>query len=429
MLPVVAKLTESVVCSQLLEYLTTHSVLTDAQHGFRPGRFTESAMLDAVGYLLESVDRGNIGCLTTADTSKAFDSVQHPRLLQKLAWYGIEDHWFRDWLRNRCQLTKGGKTSLEITHGVVQGSLLGPILYIIFTNDLPCYFEGGKVVMYADDVQFIDESEPQHILDLQNRVERTVNLAQRWFTENSLKINPTKTDLMLVKSKKRELNHRFVIRFGEAQIYPSAAIKVLGMTVDKNLTFETQISSVIRRCYATLGGLAKFSRALPEEVKKMIIEALVFPHLSYCITVWAGCGEIQKRRIQKIINHSAQIVKGVGRSAHVTQILRELNWPSVDDLVAERDIAIMHWLLHHDQSTAGLRERVMYRSDVSARETRATEAGQLQLPSVETELARKFFFCRAVKQWNRAPADVREARTAAGSRRAARKWLMEKGNK
>ena len=74
-LPVVAKLAENIVGFQLLEYLLSHSILTDAQHGFRPGRFTESAMLDAVGYLMDSVDKGNIGCLTTADTSKAFDSV------------------------------------------------------------------------------------------------------------------------------------------------------------------------------------------------------------------------------------------------------------------------------------------------------------------------------------------------------------------
>lgn len=404
----------------------THSVLTDAQHGFRPGRFTESAMLDAVGYLLEGVDKGNVGCLTTVDTSKAFDSVQHPRLLEKLAWYGIEDHWFRDWLKDRYQMTRGGKTSLPITHGVIQGSLLGPILYTIFTNDLPSYFDESKVVMYADDVQFLDQSEPHRILDLQNRVEHTVNVALRWFIENSLKINPTKTDLLLVKSKRRKLNHSFTIRFGQAQIHPSAAVKVLGVIIDDSLTFEAQISSVIRRCYATMGGLAKFSRAIPEEIKKMIIETLVFPHLSYCMTVWAGCGTTQKHRIQKIINHCAQIVKGLRRTDHVTPMLRELKWPSVDDLVTERDIAIMHWLLFHEQSPASLRRRVLYRGDVSARETRATEASQLQLPRVRTEQARKFFFYRAADEWNRAPAVVREARTASRSRRVARKWLMEK---
>ena len=83
-------------------------------------------MLDAVGYLMDGMDRGLIGCLTTADTSKAFDSVQHRRLLEKLGWYGIDTHWFENWLGGRRQSVRGGTgTTLPITHGVVQGSLLG----------------------------------------------------------------------------------------------------------------------------------------------------------------------------------------------------------------------------------------------------------------------------------------------------------------
>ena len=228
------------------------------------------------------ISNGCLGCLTTADTSKAFDSVQHPRLLEKLAWYGIQDHWFSNWLENRIQKTRGGEKSLAITHGVVQGSLLGPMLFLIFTNDLPSYLEDSKIVMYADDVQFLHQGKVQHILDLQSRVELTVNAAHRWFIANSLKINPAKTDLVLVKSKKRHLSHDFRVKFNEAKIHPSPSAKVLGVTVHSNLTFEAHISSVIRRCYATMGSLAKLARSLPEEVKKMIIEALVFPHLAYC---------------------------------------------------------------------------------------------------------------------------------------------------
>ena len=97
--------------------------------------------------------------------------------------------------------------------------------------------------MYADDVQFLDQSEAHRVLNLRTRVEDTVNEALRWPIENRLKINPTMTDLLLIKSMRRKLNHRFTIRFGEAQIHPSAAVKALGVTVDDNLTFEAQISS------------------------------------------------------------------------------------------------------------------------------------------------------------------------------------------
>ena len=147
--------------------------------------------------------------------------------------------------------------------------------------------------------------------------------------------------------------------------------------VDSNLTFEDQISTVIRRCYATIGGLAKLSRSLPENIKKMLIETLVFPHLTYCMTVWAGCGKIKKHRLQKVLNHCAQIVKGVRRSAHVTPLLRELKWPNIEDLVAERYLGMVHWLITNQHAPVSLRERMVLREEVSARDTRATKAGKL----------------------------------------------------
>ena len=199
---------------------------------------------------------------------------------------------------------------------------------------------------------------------------------------------------------------------------------MLGMMVDSNLTFEAHISAVIRRCYATLGGLTKLPRSLPENVKKMIIETLVFPNLTYCMTVWAGCGKGQKGRLQKVLNHSAQIVKGFRRSAHVTPLLRDLKWPDIDDLIAERDMGIVHWLLTNQHAPVSLRERVVFRESVSARSTRATEAGQLELPRVRTERARRYFLCRAASLWNIAPTKVKETNTSALCRQRFRQWRL-----
>ena len=157
----------------------------------------------------------------------------------------------------------------------------------------------------------------------------------------------------------------------------------------------------------------------------MLIETLVFPHLTYCMTVWAGCGKIQKHRLQKVLNHCAQIVKGVRRSAHVTPLLRELKWPNIEDLVAERDLGMVHWLITNQHAPVSLRERMVLREEVSARDTRATKAGKLQLPRVRTELVRRYFHFRAVPIWNAAPATVKETNNSALCRKSARKWRLE----
>ena len=156
----------------------------------------------------------------------------------------------------------------------------------------------------------------------------------------------------------------------------------------------------MRRCYCVLLGLAKARQKLPTCTKRLLVEALVFPHLQYCITVWGNCSSVQKRRIQKVINFGVRIVSGLRRHDHVMPMRRELGWCTVDELITERDVAAMRQLLTAPTASELLCERVVHRSDVSARCTRATTDGQLHLPRVRTEFARRSFFYRAVSRWN-----------------------------
>ena len=211
------------------------------------------------------------------------------------------------------------------------------------------------------------------------------------------------------------------MQFGDAVIVPSTTAKILGVVVDSGLTFETHVSTVIRRCYATLGGLSKSARGLPREVKKLIVEMLIFPHIRYCLSVWSGCGVVQRHRVQKIVNHCAQVVMGVRRSAHVTPLLEELEWPQIDRLVEESDCGNVHYLINNTHAPKCLSARFEHRSDVSIRKTRATESKQLELPRVRTEHARKFFNYRACALWNTLPADVRGSRTSSMCRKRCRK--------
>ena len=294
---------------------------------------------------------------------------------------------------------------------MVQGSLLGPVLFILFSNDLPCYVDDCKLVIYADDVQFGHRGEIHKISELQGRVERSFGSAQQWFTANSLKINPTKTDLVLIKSKRRKENSNFSITIGDVKIEPSSSTKMLGMMVASSLTFEDHISAVIRRCYATIGGLSKLSRSLPETVKKMLIETLVFPHLRYLL--FDSVGGMWKKSKVKITKSAAPLCANCKGCS------------SVSSRDAERDMGLVHWLLTSEHAPVSLRERMIFREDVSVRSTRATEAGQMELPRVRTEHARHYFQFRSISSWNAAPAAVREANSSAQCRRLTRKWRLE----
>ena len=394
------KLCEKCVCNQLSPYLDQNHVLCDSQHGFRSGHSTETAMIDSLNFISSSMETGHICTLLAADTSRAFDSVEHERLIEKLGWYGIDRHWFDDWLHNRTQRIQGSSAgTLPVTHGVVQGSILGPRLFLVFTNDLPSHLSYGKQVTYADDVQFLDSDTIANLAVLKQRVESTLEVALNWFTQNRLKINPNKTELLVLKSQKKIIDSDFSIKFGNSEIKPTPCAKILGVYVDSALTWEKQVSQVTRRCYHVLVGLSKLRHKLPYVTKKMLIEALVFPHIIYCCTVWGGCTVTQRYRIQKAINFAARIVTGLARREHISPALEALGWRRFDGMLEERDVAMIEKLISPGVPPA-LADLVRRRSDVTVRSTRGTCADRLELPRIRTERARRSFPYRAVSSWH-----------------------------
>ena len=169
----------------------------------------------------------------------------------------------------------------------------------------------------------------------------------------------------------------------------------------------------MKRCYATLHGLSKFCHGLSTEVKKLLIEALVFPHILYCLTVWGGCGVTQRHRIQRIMNHCARIVFCTRKSQSVSPLLKILEWPSVEELISKRDSFFIDRLLHHPFAPRRQRDSIVHRRNVSVRDTRSTNAGFLQLPRVRTELAKRFYSYLATAMWNHGRGHGQEAASVA----------------
>ena len=151
-------------------------------------------------------------------------------------------------------------------------------------------------------------------------------------------------------------------------INPSFHTKLLGVETDQLLSFQNHISVIVRKCYATLGGLSlslsKMTRKLPQCIKKMIVEMLVFPNIVYCMTVWSGCGQTRRHRIQKVLNHSAQIVTGSCRSAHASPLLQKLGWPRLVDLSIESDLAMVHKILQNCHAPKCLQDIFCYRYSI-----------------------------------------------------------------
>ena len=262
-----SKVTEKAVCDQLSDYLALNNVLYGQQYAYRHCHSTEDAVLDAVDWISRSIDEGEICSLTAADLSKAFDSVDHDVLLTKLGWYGIDPSWFASYLNGRSQVVRGGSaTPLAVTHGVPQGSIAGPILFSILINDLPCHLS-CKVIGYADDTQLLDRAKPGplNLSALQTRIQSTLATMESWFKTNSLKMNPTKTDFILIGTRPNIKKTRdFHLVIGDSLMFPSRSVRFLGIVIDPVLSWDAHISQVVKKCNGILISLYRFRSHFPQ---------------------------------------------------------------------------------------------------------------------------------------------------------------------
>ena len=148
------KLCEKIAMSQLTSYLVTNDILNDTQHAYLRGRSTETALTSAVTFITRHIDMRQVVSLASVDLSSVFDCVNHEILLRKLGWCGIDPTWFRSYLSNRRQRVRGGTSVQHVRAGVPQGSLAGPILFLLYTNDIPSHLD-CNIISYADDSQII----------------------------------------------------------------------------------------------------------------------------------------------------------------------------------------------------------------------------------------------------------------------------------
>ena len=202
----------------------------------------------------------------------------------------------------RNQRVRDGETVLPVRFGVPQGSIAGPVLFSLFTNDLHCHLMDCRVIAYADDTQLLDHSQPdpQNLALLKTRIENSLKTMKHWFNSNSLKMNPEKTDFILTGTRQAlKKVGNFQLSIADSVIKPSPSIKVLGVIIDPCLSWELHVGQIVRQCNALLISLYRFRHHFSSEMLKLLIETHVFPYILYCISVWGGTTKNQLARIKK----------------------------------------------------------------------------------------------------------------------------------
>lgn len=314
-LPCISKIFERLVYNRLLTFINNNDILSPYQFGFLPGRSSAHALVNFVDEISNAFERKMYACGIFLDLSKAFDTLNHDILLYKLNYYGIRgiaNKWFTSYLSNRKQYVSCNDVNSScqsITTGVPQGSILGPLLFLLYINDLYIASDKFLFTLYADDTNILYSN--SSLSSLIDNVNCEMPKVLNWFNCNSLHLNSKKSIAMIFHPRQRivDTTNKGIL-ISDNYIPFSNTTKFLGVIIDKHLTWESHIAIVSSKVSKGVGIIFKLNKVLPIRILVTLYNSLLLPYLNYCNVVWGhACTSylqklhiLQKRALRAISN-------------------------------------------------------------------------------------------------------------------------------
>ena len=405
LLTFLSKICEKVALNQFVSYLMKNKKLSTHQSGNKKNHSCETLNLLTGDTILKAMDGKLVTALILIDLSKAFDSVNHTFLLTKLSNVGASPSavkWFESYLTGRTQSVRIGSTvstPLPVSYGVPQGAILSPLLFSIYTNDLPSSVHHSKLESYVDDSKILLSFTVANVDCLKQQLEEDLYLIANSCSENELLINPGKTKYMLIGTRQnlQQLPVDMTINFLNETITPVSFAKDLGMTIDSYLTYDQHITNLVSSCMNSLCQINRVKKCFDKEALTLIVSALVMNKMFYCSTVWSNTSSTNIKKLQLVQNFACRIITNTGKFDHISPGLRELNWLPVKEQLLLRE-AIMMYKCVNELAPHYLSDLFTKRSDIHQRDTRSHDL--LQIPLYKTSAGQRSFHYRGVTIWN-----------------------------
>ncbi|KAG8244467.1 hypothetical protein J6590_108270 [Homalodisca vitripennis] len=343
LLPVFSKILEKVVFNQFYKYLESNKILDKEQHGFRSNKSTITAGVEFIESIIESVDKGEKVIGIFLDLSRAFDSVEHKKLVDVLQNLGVENTeltWFKSYLSQRKQYVeidhfldskkikykeKYSSHLLKVQYGVPQGSILGPLLFLCYLKGLPGVVQdiNNKVCLYADDTNVIVNAKTEELVEFSSYI--GLSLIKDFLNSKNLLLNSSKSSFVSFSTKQTR-NKIFPTVFVDNEILEQVEeTKFLGLTIDENLAWEEHVNLVIRKTSSGLYALRRLAHSCNIETLKNLYYALIHSHISYGICIY---GSTTKRNMDQLLmqqKRALRIMFNLKQTDSVKHLFSELN--------------------------------------------------------------------------------------------------------
>ena len=292
LLSVFNKILEKLISNRLLKCLQKENIFFKGQFGFRPKHSTDYAILSIIDKVQKAVDEGELSCGLFLDFSKAFDTVDHDILIDKLECYGIRGigkDWFTSYLKNRKQMvTVNGATSdlVTVPCGIPQGSVLGPILFLLYINDFHKCSSLLDFHLFADNANLFYRH--RDIAILRQHINTELKNVNRWLCSNKLSLNIEKSSYVIFHPSQKKKSGDFNLAIDDVCLKKEKPIKYLGVYIDSNLSWKPHIEYISKKLKRSLGILSKIRYYIDINILTGLYYALIYPFLTYAIIAWGN---------------------------------------------------------------------------------------------------------------------------------------------
>ena len=344
---IVSKINEHILCSAMMHHFSENNILDPDQHGFRQGLSTETQLISSIHDWASAINAKGQTDVVFLDFSKAFDSVPHRRLLEKLRYYGVDGKLNRllgGLLQDRRQrvVVNGSKSSwVPVRSGVPQGTVIGPILFLAYINDIKSGIQ-SDMRLFADDsiiYRKINSDEDQRVLS--EDLKKLQNWAEKW----QMIFKPEKCFVMNITNRRNPSLYTYSMSDTPLSVVKS--LKYLGIFIDNNLNFNEHCDKLRKKAHSALAILQRTLYAAPQNCKKIAYQSLVRPKLEYASTAWNPQSVTKIKKLEQIQNKAARFVtRSYDRDTSVTALKRDLGWP---DLAKRRELrdCTMWYKIHY----------------------------------------------------------------------------------
>ena len=407
---VVSKIMEHIIHSSIMRFYDNHKILHDCQHGFRSKRSCETQLIGTLQSIASKLKGRNQVDVIQLDFSKAFDKVPHQRLMHKLQFYGIRGNtakWIQSFLSNRKQkvLLEGEMSSeKDVLSGVPQGTVLGPLLFLTYINDLPDCVASSDTRLFADDSLLFRVINSQQDAD---NLQKDLTALEKWESEWQMSFHPEKCTVIRIRATKNQvINTTYTLHSQILQTTDSS--KYLGVTMSDDLTWQRHVDITTSKANRTLGFIRRNLGECSKQVKVTAYTTMVRPTLEYSSTVWDPTSPTLCHKVEQVQRKAARFVHSsyTDRTPGcVTKMVQDLGWVSLEHRRYISRLMMLFKIHHQIVEVSGATEALQLN------DSRTRGSHRFKQSSGATTVYRDSFFHRTISDWNRLPTQVTDCTT------------------